>query len=173
MELSGRLQELQNEVNFMNDSKDFMDAESICSGNPHVTSPPGLFPILHLKGCWGFRSLRSDKMRSRLIFGIHPVHQETFLHIHKLLRQLRILRNWIPLGRKLPRTNPHVYCKEKWKTRARLRSGMPVRTVSQKFSHLQWRRLFKELLGQTNNDCRFRIFILTNSLHQLRLLAGR
>ena len=44
MELSGRLQELQNEVNFMNDSKDFMHAESTCSGNPHVTSPPGLFP---------------------------------------------------------------------------------------------------------------------------------
>ena len=43
MDLSGRLQELQNEVNLMNDSKDFMDAESICSGNPHVTSPPGLF----------------------------------------------------------------------------------------------------------------------------------
>ena len=41
MELSGRLQELQNEVNFRNDSKDFMDAESICS---YVTSPPGLFP---------------------------------------------------------------------------------------------------------------------------------
>ena len=44
MNLSGRLQELQNEVNLMNDSKDFMDAESTCSGNPHVTSPPGLFP---------------------------------------------------------------------------------------------------------------------------------
>ena len=44
MDLSGRLQELQNEVNFMNDSKDFMDAESTCSGNPHVTSSPGLFP---------------------------------------------------------------------------------------------------------------------------------
>ena len=44
MELSGRLQELQNEVNCRNDSKDFMDAESICSGNSHVTSPPGLFP---------------------------------------------------------------------------------------------------------------------------------
>ena len=44
MELSGRLQELQNEVNCMNDSKDFQDAESICSGNSHVTSPPGLFP---------------------------------------------------------------------------------------------------------------------------------
>ena len=31
MEFSGRLQELQNEVNFMNDSKDFMDAESTCN----------------------------------------------------------------------------------------------------------------------------------------------
>ena len=53
MELSGRLQELQNEVNFMNDSKDFVDAESICSGNPHVTqSHLGYsLDILHLKGC--------------------------------------------------------------------------------------------------------------------------
>ena len=44
VELSGRLQELQNEVNCMHDSRDFRDAESICSGNSHVTSPPGLFP---------------------------------------------------------------------------------------------------------------------------------
>ena len=28
-------------------------------------------------------------------------------------------------------------------------------------------------MEQTNNDCRFRIFISTNSLHQPRLLAGR
>ena len=41
MELSGRLQELQNEVNCMNDSRDFMDAESVRSGNSHVTSQPG------------------------------------------------------------------------------------------------------------------------------------
>ena len=32
LELSGRVQELQNEVNCMNDSKDFQDAESIRSG---------------------------------------------------------------------------------------------------------------------------------------------
>ena len=44
MELSGRLQELQNEVNCMNDSKDFQDAESVRSGNSHITSQPGLFP---------------------------------------------------------------------------------------------------------------------------------
>ena len=44
MELSGRLQELQNEVNCMNDSKDFQEAESVRSGNSHVTNHPGLFP---------------------------------------------------------------------------------------------------------------------------------
>ena len=44
MELCGRLKELQNEVNCMNDSKDFQDAESVRSGNSHVTSQPGLFP---------------------------------------------------------------------------------------------------------------------------------
>ena len=44
MELSGRLQELQNEVNCMNDSKDFQDAESVRSGNSHVTSQTGSFP---------------------------------------------------------------------------------------------------------------------------------
>ena len=47
MELSGRLQELHNEVNCMNDSEDFQDAESVRSGNSHVTSQPGLFPKHH------------------------------------------------------------------------------------------------------------------------------
>ena len=44
MELSGRLQELQNEVNCMNDSQDFQDAESVRSGNSHATNQPMLFP---------------------------------------------------------------------------------------------------------------------------------
>ena len=44
LELSGRVQELQNEVNCMSDSKDFQDAESVRSGNSHVTSRPVSFP---------------------------------------------------------------------------------------------------------------------------------
>ena len=40
LELSGRVHELQNEVNCMNDSKDFQDAKSVRSGNSHVTSRP-------------------------------------------------------------------------------------------------------------------------------------
>ena len=38
LELSGRVHELQNEVNCMNNSKDFQDAESVRSGNSQSTS---------------------------------------------------------------------------------------------------------------------------------------
>ena len=44
MELSGRLQELQNEVNRMNDSEDVQDAESVRNGISHITSQPEEFP---------------------------------------------------------------------------------------------------------------------------------
>ena len=44
LELSGRVQELQNEVNCMNDSKNFEDAESVRSGDSHVASRPVSFP---------------------------------------------------------------------------------------------------------------------------------
>ena len=44
LELTGKIQELQNEINCMSDSKDFQDAESIPSGNSHVTSRPVSFP---------------------------------------------------------------------------------------------------------------------------------
>ena len=44
LEISGRVHELQNEVNCMNDSRDFQDAGSIRSGNSHVTSRPVSFP---------------------------------------------------------------------------------------------------------------------------------
>ena len=44
LELSGKIQELQNEINCMSDSKEFQDAESIRSGNSHVTSEPVSFP---------------------------------------------------------------------------------------------------------------------------------
>ena len=42
--LSGRIQKLQNEINCMSDSKEFQDAESIRSGNSHVTSRPVSYP---------------------------------------------------------------------------------------------------------------------------------
>ena len=43
-ELAARIQELKNEVNCMNDSRVFMDAESVRSGLSHVPSQLALFP---------------------------------------------------------------------------------------------------------------------------------
>ena len=43
LEFTGKVQELQNEINCMNDSRDFQDAESVRSGHPHVTSQPVSF----------------------------------------------------------------------------------------------------------------------------------
>ena len=44
LELSGRVQELQNEVSCMNDSKDFQDAESVRSGNSQRYQSTSVFP---------------------------------------------------------------------------------------------------------------------------------
>ena len=44
LELTGKIQELQNEISCMNDSRDFQDAESVRSGHSHVASQPVFFP---------------------------------------------------------------------------------------------------------------------------------
>ena len=44
LEFAAKIQELQNEVNCMNDSRDFKDAESVRSGLSHVPSQPALLP---------------------------------------------------------------------------------------------------------------------------------
>ena len=46
LELTAKIQELQNEVTCMNDSRDFQDAESVRSGQSHVTSQPVFFPLV-------------------------------------------------------------------------------------------------------------------------------
>ena len=43
-ELTGKIQELQNEINCMSDTKEFQDAESVRSGHSHVASQPVSFP---------------------------------------------------------------------------------------------------------------------------------
>ena len=41
---TARIQELQNEVHCLHDSRDFKDAESVRSGLSHVPSQPALLP---------------------------------------------------------------------------------------------------------------------------------
>ena len=63
-ELTARIQELQNESNCMNDSRDFKDAESIRFGQSHVPSQPAFFHYFRDPGGMLSRSLgmpsRSD-----------------------------------------------------------------------------------------------------------------
>ena len=64
-ELTARIQELQNEVRCLNDSKDFKDAESVRSGLSHVPSRPAFFPLFRDLGGMLSRSVgmpsRSDR----------------------------------------------------------------------------------------------------------------
>ena len=62
LELTAKIQELQNEVNCMNDSRVFKDAESVRSGQYHDTSQPAFFPPFRDPG--GMLS-RSVEMLSR------------------------------------------------------------------------------------------------------------
>ena len=45
LELTAKIQDLQNKLNCMNDSRDFKDAESVRSGLSHVTSQLAFFPL--------------------------------------------------------------------------------------------------------------------------------
>ena len=76
LELSGRVQELQNEVNCMSDSQNFQDAESVHSENSHVTSRP-VDPTLHKP--------MVDLAQSLQILGVHALaDSKRCTCVHKL-----------------------------------------------------------------------------------------
>ena len=96
LEFSGRVQELQNEVNCINNSKDVQDAESVRSRNSHVTSRPVSFPPHPIpEGMLRLSSYRRATKKGLHAFGIHMVYRETFLQIYMLLLlfQFLILKN--------------------------------------------------------------------------------
>ena len=78
----------------MNDSQDFQDAESVRSGDSHVTSRPVSFPPHPILGGMLRQSLifRAAE-KGRQAFGTHMENRETFLQIHLHLHQLLILKN--------------------------------------------------------------------------------
>ena len=79
LELTGKIQELQNEINCMNDSRDFQDAESVRSGHSHVTSQPVSFPPHRDPGGLLSRSARMPSRRKGPpSIGTHMVYRKTF-----------------------------------------------------------------------------------------------
>ena len=63
LDLTGKIQELQNKINCMNDSRDFHDAESVRSGHSHVTSQPVSFPSHPVPGGMLSRSIGMPSRR--------------------------------------------------------------------------------------------------------------
>ena len=63
LELSDKIQEVQNDFFYINDSRDFQDAESVRSGNSHVTSQPVSFAPHPIPG--GMLSLSTGMLSRR------------------------------------------------------------------------------------------------------------
>ena len=106
------------------------------------------------KGCWGLLSYRRAAKKGRQAIGTHMVHGKRFckstcIFISSLSSRIESME-FVNRG-----GASYVYSGEKWKTGTKSRSEMPVWTVSQRFSHLQWRRLFKELWGRPTTTADF------------------
>ena len=154
MELSGRVQELQNEVNCMNDSKDFQDAESIRSGNSHVTSRPVSFPPHPIPEGMLRHSFVSPSRREGppSIWDTHGISGNVFANPHA--------SSSAPYPQELHQWNSsieeplHSSTVEKSERQEQNQSEMPVWTA-QRFGNPQWRRLLKELWGRPTTTADF------------------
>ena len=131
--------------------------------------------IRYLEGCCDILSYRRAAEKGRQAFGTHMVYRETFLVFLQIqMRHLQhlIRRNWI---RRVP-VQKSRFTHPQWK-RVRDKHKIKVRDASldsqPKILSSSVEETLQRIVGQTNNDCRFRIFISTNSLHQPHFLAGR
>ena len=81
LELSGIVQELQNELNCMDDFQDFQDVEAVCSENSHVTSRPVSFPPHPIPGGMLRQSFVSPSRREGLpsIWDTHGISGNVFV----------------------------------------------------------------------------------------------
>ena len=174
LELSGKIQDLQNEINCMNDSKEFQDAESIRSGNSHVTSrpvscPPHPIPEGMLSRSFGKPSRKNGPPS---IWDTHGISGNVFVNpdASSSAPYPQELNQWSSDRSRSRFIHPQ------WK-RVKGEHRIKTRDVSldrqPKIQSSSVEETLQRIMEQTNNDCRFRIFISTHSLHQPRLLAGR
>ena len=157
----------------MIDSKEQQDAESILSGNSHVASRPVSFPPHPIPEGMPSRSygVPSRRKGPPSIWDTHGFSGNGFANpdASSSAPNPQELNPWSS-SREEPLHSSTVEKSERPERDPDLRcqSG-PSAKDSVIFSGGDSSKNY----GQTNNDCRFRIFISTNSLHQPRLLAGR
>ena len=157
----------------MNDSKDFQDAESVRSGNSHVTSRPVSFPPHPIPEGMLSRSFVTPRRKEGppSIWDTHGISGNVFSNPHAS-SSAPYLKNWTLFGRKLWRNRSihPEWRKLKGKNKIKVWDASLDRQPKIQSSSVE--ETLQRIMGQTNNDCRFRIFISAISLHQPRLLAG-
>ena len=140
-------------MNCMNDSKDFQDAESVRS---HVTSRPVSFPPHPIPEGMLRQSFVSPSRKEGppSIWDTHGFSGNVFAD--------PLASSSAPYPPELHQWNLseeplHSFTMEKIERpeQNQARFEMPVRTVSQTFSHLQWRRLFQEFWSRPTRTADF------------------
>ena len=174
LELTGKIQELQNENNCMNDSRDFQEVESVRSGHSHVTSQPVFFPHHPVPGGMLIHSIGMPSRRE----GPPSIWDNTHGFSGNVLAD-PVACSTTPYPQEL---NPwssgrvetiHSSTAEKNENQTPVQDQRCQSGLSTKNSVILSDGDSSKNYGQTNNDCRFQIFILTNSPTQQRLLVGR
>ena len=171
LELTGKIQESKNEINCMNDSRDFQDAESVRSGQSHVASQPVFFtphpdPGGMLSRSFGVPSRREGPPST---WDTHGRSGNVFVNPDASLSApySQELNQWS--FNVSEHTSPHVLSESQTPVQdQRCQLGPSARN-----SVIPSEGDFQRIMLQTNNDCRFHILISTNSPRQQRLLVGR
>ena len=137
----------------MNVSRDVQDAESVRSGQSHVTSVLSTSS----RSWWNakpFSGNAEPQRRAAKRMGHAWYIGKRFCKSNSVFFSTSSVRVE-SIGFSNIRTNSLINGGEVWKPNTSSRSEMPVWTVSQKFSHLQGRRLFKELWGRSTTTADF------------------
>ena len=175
LEPSGRVQELQNEVNCMNDSKDFQDAESVRSGNSHVTSRPvSCPPHPRLEGMLRHSFVTPSRREGPpSIWDTHGISGNVFANpdASSSAPYPQELHQWnSSIEEPLHSSTVEKSERQEQDQDQRCQSG-PSAKNSVILSSLE--ETLQRIMGQSNNDCRFQIFTSTNSLHQPRFACWK
>ena len=150
------------------------DADSIRSGNSQVTCRPVSFPPhpIHegmLSRSFGVPSRREGPPS---IWDTRGISGNVFLQIQMRHHQHLILKTWINgVHRSRSRFIHPQWKRVKGEYKITSRDASLDRQPKIQSSSVE--ETIQRIMGQTNNDCRFLIFTLANSLHQQPSLARR
>ena len=161
LELTAKIQKLQNEVNCMNGSRDFQDAESVRSGHSHVASQPAFFPPFQNPGGMLRRSLgmpsRNDGPPS--IWDTHGISGNVFANptASSSAPYPQESNPWVSnVSEQIHLSHGRVRTKHQFRIRDASQDRQPEIHSS------LVREDFQRIMGQTSNDCRYQVLILTD-----------